>query len=67
MLVAILVILISTTGCSKKADSEHANTIGDSIGKAVANTALQVSETDVNAMSGQLKSSKLFVPEINTD
>ena len=52
ILVAILVILISTAGCSKKTSDEHTNTNSDAIGKAVANTALQVSEIDLSAISG---------------
>jgi hypothetical protein len=52
ILVAIVITLISTAGCRKKADDQHAKIDSDAAGKAVANTALQVSELDVSALSG---------------
>jgi len=52
ILVAILTILISTTGCSKKTNSEDADANSDEIGKSVTNAALQVSGIDVSTLSG---------------
>ena len=52
ILIVILVTLISTVGCSKKTSDAHASSDSDAAGKVVANTALQVSEIDVSALSG---------------
>lgn len=55
ILIAIIVIVVSVVGCDKQSSDENkttSDTTSDTIGKAVVNTALQVSELDVNALSG---------------
>ena len=52
ILSVILVTLISTAGCSKKTSEAQAIGDSDAAGKAIANTAFQVSGIDVSALSG---------------
>jgi len=52
ILFVIYAVLIVTVGCSKQASSEQKDANSDAVGKGIANTALQVSELDVSALSG---------------
>jgi hypothetical protein len=50
-LIAILIAVFSCAACSKKTSDEHASTDSDNTGKAIVDTALQLSAIDVSALS----------------
>jgi len=51
-IIAILVMTVSLVGCNRASSDEPAETKADIVGKAVLNTALQVSDLDASVLSG---------------